>query len=244
MKFIGGDMYDEPFVITYDGVIPDDQLKNYIKFWMYSILDYCPYDSYIKVHVLALTNRFLIELEVKSVHEHFFSFGEEDSIEAALETAEQSLYAQIKHWRKVRFADHTKPQQKLSVLVVDDDPISTKLIEACLQEQGCDVFKASSGEEAIFTFKSRKFNFVVMDWNMRPLSGRQTLKLLDSNININKCAQRTKLPVITYTSNRPDQVSFPRTENLYQYAYLSKTSTFKTTFETTKKLVDQYNVFH
>ena len=232
-------MYDEQFVIKYEGLESDDQLKNYVKFWMYSILDYCPYDSFVNVHILALSNRILVEINVKSVHNKFCALGEEDTVEGALETAEQSLYAQIKQWRKTRFSEQPQIKSKMNVLVVDDDPMSTRLIETCLSKQGCEVFTASSGGEAIFKLKSRKFNFVVMDWNMRPLNGRQTLKLMDSNININKGPDRKKIPVITYSSYRPDQIHFPRIENLYQFAYLSKTSTYKTTFETTKQLIEQ-----
>lgn len=234
-------MYDSIYSVKYEGLESDEQLENYVKFAMYNIIDYCPYDSFVKVRILALSQRFLVELNVKSSQERFCGLGEEDTVEDALDAAEQSLYVQVKQWRKTRFNESSTSNKKLSVLVVDDDPLSTKLMETCLIQQGCDVFTATSGGEAIFSLKSRKFNFLIMDWNMRPLNGRQTLKIMDSNININKSASRAKIPVITYTSNNQDQISFPRTENLYQFAYLSKSSTYKKTLETTRTLIGHYN---
>jgi CheY-like chemotaxis protein len=116
-------------------------------------------------------------------------------------------------------------------------------MEACLQEHGCEVHQVSSGDEAIFSFKNGEYRFVIMDWNMQPLNGRQTLKIMDSNVHVNKSAMREKIPVLTYSVNNEDQISFPRTENLYQMAHLTKTSTLNKTFETTKKIINQINGF-
>ncbi len=237
-------MSDSPFSVKYEGFKPDDQLDAYIKFWLYKILEYCPYDSFIHVKVLALTNRYLVDLNVKYIHEQFHGLGEEITIEMALEAAEKSIYQQVKSWRENRFGDEVKVSHKINVLVVDDDPLSTKLIEACLSEQGCKVSQASSGNEAIFKLNTQDYNLVVMDWNMRPLSGRQTLKIMDSKVNVNKGASRSKIPVLTYSVYNQDKISFPRTENLYQFAHLSKTSSFKNTYSMTKKLIEQLNGYH
>lgn len=233
-------MYDNGFSIKYEGLTPDEKLENYLKFWLYEIQEYCPYDSYIEVRIIALTKLFLVELDVRYTYERFYGLGEDTTLESTLEAAEKSLYEQIKKWREIRFKS-VSFNDSIDVLVVDDDPLSTKLIEACLSEQGCDVVTVASGEEALFSLKNKSYSFVVMDWNMRPLNGRKTLKLIDSNLNINKQPQRKKIPVLTYSSYSEDKISFPRTENLYQFAYLSKTSSFKRTFETTKKLVEHFN---
>ena len=238
-------MYDTPFSIKYIGFTPDPQLDSYAKFLMYNVIDYCPYDSLVSLQILALSNLFLVNINVKYVHAQFQGLGEESSVEAALGSAEKSLLAEIKIWRSSRFnprnTRNERPLQKISVLVVDDDPLSTKLIEACLNKQGCEVYKVNSGDEALFTIQSQDFNFVVMDWHMRPLNGRQTLKALDSSIHVNQGIHRNKIPVLTYSVSEEDDIHFPRTDNLYQFAHLSKTSSIKRTYEITKRLVDQFN---
>ena len=232
-------MYEAPFSISYDGFKPDDSLDNYIRCWLYNVLEYCPYDSNLSLRVVSLTRRFLAEINVRYTHEQFNGLGEEISVEDALISAESALYTQIKKWRASRFQPAVNSNERLKVLVVDDDPVSTKMIEACFHDQGCDISKATSGAEAVFTLKSKNFNFVVMDWNMIPLNGRQTLKIMDSCINVNKGLDRHKIPVVTYSSNSREAIDFPRTENLYQYAYLSKTSSLKRTVTLIKRLVEQ-----
>lgn len=239
-------MVEVPYTVKFIGFYPDPQLSSYVRFLMFKVMDYCPYDSAIDLQVLALSNLFLVNIDVKYVHEKFQGSGEFATVEVALELAEKALYGQIQVWRELRFNDQRmdqrkQPAQKISVLLVDDDPISTKLIETCLNKQGCEVYQVNSGDEAVFTIKNHAFSFVVMDWNMRPLNGRQTLKILDSTVNVNKGIHRPKIPVLTYSVNEQDEINFPRTENLYQFAHLSKTSSLQSTFDATKKLVDQFN---
>jgi CheY-like chemotaxis protein/ribosome-associated translation inhibitor RaiA len=233
---------DAPFSIKYEAFEPDEQLETYIQFLLYKVIDYCSYDSFVHLHLVKMTERYFVDLSVKYIYEDFHGLGEDANVEVALEAAEKSICTQIKKWKSSRFSDQRSSSvKKIKVLVVDDDPISTKLIESCLHEQGCEVSRVSSGDEAVFSLKARHFNFVVMDWNMYPLSGRQTIKILDSAININKGIQRDKIPILTYSINNQENVKFPRAENLYQFAHLSKKSSINRTFEITKKLIQLFN---
>jgi len=61
------------------------------------------------------------------------------------------------------------------ILVVEDDPLMLSALEILLEDEGYDVFTASSGMEAIEKAKSESFDLVVSDVRMAEMDGIETL---------------------------------------------------------------------
>ncbi|HYA96820.1 MAG TPA: diguanylate cyclase [Methylomirabilota bacterium] len=57
------------------------------------------------------------------------------------------------------------------ILVVDDSPVSRKLVEQALVPEPCSVLFAASGEEALRLFGANRPALVITDWMMPDLSG-------------------------------------------------------------------------
>jgi len=60
---------------------------------------------------------------------------------------------------------------KISVLVVDDQPGVRRLLQEVLQEEGFEVRLADCGEAALRQVREKKPDFILMDMKMPGMSG-------------------------------------------------------------------------
>ena len=63
------------------------------------------------------------------------------------------------------------PEQAFPVLVVDDSPVSRKLVEHALPSDRYSIFNAKTGQEALYLFAEHRPGLVITDWLMPDLSG-------------------------------------------------------------------------
>lgn len=70
------------------------------------------------------------------------------------------------------------------VLIVDDRADMRELVAMYVEDQGCEFVKAESGVEAIGWLRQRRFDLVLLDYHMPPMSGIDVLRALcdDSSI--------------------------------------------------------------
>ncbi|MBF0448813.1 MAG: response regulator [Magnetococcales bacterium] len=68
------------------------------------------------------------------------------------------------------------PKQLLSILLVEDEPVSQMVVKALLTEEGYDVKVASSGQEAIEMVASNPVDFILMDLRMPKMDGLETAR--------------------------------------------------------------------
>ena len=87
-----------------------------------------------------------------------------------------------------------KKSDKVTVLVVDDDPTVTMIIERYLEKHGYEVIKAVNGQEGFDLARSRNPDIIVLDTLMPVMTGHEMLEALRSN------PQTKDLPVIMCTS--------------------------------------------
>src|SRR3977135_3173780 len=67
----------------------------------------------------------------------------------------------------------------LSVLCIDDDPVIRSVIRFALERHGCrDVVQAHGGVEALDLCAGRKFDLVICDFQMSPMTGLDFLREL------------------------------------------------------------------
>ena len=74
-----------------------------------------------------------------------------------------------------------------SILVVDDEPINFKLLNAILEREGYSVSYASNGSKAIEMATEVDYNLIIMDLKMPEISGVEAarqIKKLKPNTNI------------------------------------------------------------
>lgn len=84
---------------------------------------------------------------------------------------------------------------RLTVLVVDDDPLIRRLTRMALTSAGFDVLEAPDGAEALDIVREQRCSLVLLDGQMPVLSGREVLQRLRAN------AETATLPVIMVTAD-------------------------------------------
>jgi PAS domain S-box-containing protein len=76
---------------------------------------------------------------------------------------------------------------KEKILIVDDEPEILENLETILSDEGLDVVKASTGNEALANFEAGSFGLVITDMKMPGLSGLdvlQRVKQIDKDVEV------------------------------------------------------------
>jgi PAS domain S-box-containing protein len=87
---------------------------------------------------------------------------------------------------------------KIPVLLVDDRPENLTALEAVLEEMGLDIFKATSGNEALSLSLKHDFAIVLMDVRMPDMDGFETAELMREN------PKTSRLPIIFISAAMKD----------------------------------------
>jgi len=83
---------------------------------------------------------------------------------------------------------------KHTILVVDDDPVQRRLLEAAIVRAGYDVLKAESGEEALNVISANSTNIsaIILDLVMPGMGGMAVLAHINQSVS--------PVPVIVQTA--------------------------------------------
>ena len=95
------------------------------------------------------------------------------------------------------FDQFTHSGKSYKVLAADDNSINLKVLNGFLDKLGHQCFKAESGEEAIEMLMAGQYDLVLMDVNMRGISGLETTKMIREMQHIEKSA----IPIVALTGN-------------------------------------------
>ncbi len=72
--------------------------------------------------------------------------------------------------------------KNMQILVVDDYQTMLRILKNLLKQLGfSNVEAASDGREALSLLKTSKFDFIISDWNMAPMTGIELLKEVRGN---------------------------------------------------------------
>lgn len=101
----------------------------------------------------------------------------------------------------------------MKILVVDDYATMRRIVRNLLDQIGHkDVEEATNGVEAFEKLKASRFDLVISDWNMEPMTGLELLK------HIRADATLAKLPVIMVTAeSKTDNVIAAKQAGASQY---------------------------
>ena len=83
-----------------------------------------------------------------------------------------------------------------TVLVVDDEPMMREAVASYLESQGCRVFSAENGKEALAIFDREAITFVILDLMLPDISGEEVCKAL---------RKVSRVPVIMLTSKTQEE---------------------------------------
>jgi len=85
------------------------------------------------------------------------------------------------------------------ILVVDDEPQNTELLEAYLVPQGYEIVKAANGEEALEKLFSNQIDVMLLDVMMPGTDGFEVIRRIRQD---NKYRDHRRLPIILVTALR------------------------------------------
>lgn len=72
--------------------------------------------------------------------------------------------------------------KNMRILIVDDYATMLRILRNLLKQLGFEnVHDASDGQEALRCFGQNKYDLVISDWNMEPMTGFELLKAVRSN---------------------------------------------------------------
>src|SRR5438128_498286 len=89
-----------------------------------------------------------------------------------------------------------------SVLVVDDVPANLVAVEALLDDLGCEVVCASSGENALRLLLRRQFAVMLLDVQMPEMDGYEVAR----HVRMNSATREIPIIFLTATHNSQENV--------------------------------------
>jgi len=75
-----------------------------------------------------------------------------------------------------------------NILVVDDDPITLKILCATMEKHGFAVIRATNGDDALMHLKNHRIHAVILDLNLPDISGSDILKYIRNHPVLNSIA--------------------------------------------------------
>lgn len=225
--------------VLFEGMTPNQKVEFMIRNKLAKILDSCPDNSFIQAKVSDLGARFSVEILIKHVLGQFLSYAEERTLGESVNVSAQQMYEQIRAWRETRSLNTTQVENGMKVLIVDDDPISVKLIESCFTQRNCETHVVDNGQDAVEEIFSNAYDLIVLDWNMPSMNGLETIKMLDETADLSATGiLNKKVPVLIYSASPRSQITFPKSKTFRKIGYLQKTSTYETIRRTTDMFLD------
>ena len=99
-------------------------------------------------------------------------------------------------------APHLAHQKKPRVLVVDDDPVYLKCLEASLRVLNYDVIKATDGQEALRQARTKDIDLIMLDIMMPGMDGHQVCRLLKGH----EATRLIPVVLLTALNGREDRI--------------------------------------
>ncbi|WP_418186452.1 response regulator [Aliarcobacter lanthieri] len=127
--------------------------------------------------------------------------------------------------------------KKFKILVVDDQEISRIILKDMLESFGYITLEAKDGIEAIkmvkkADFENIPFDFIIMDWNMPRLDGKETIKKI-YELYENKKIQKTIPSILMVSAYSKDDINL---DDITIDSFLSKPITNSTLFDALAKI--------
>lgn len=116
-------------------------------------------------------------------------------------------------------------KKKLHILMIEDDQDLNMLLKSTLQKKyNCRVDTAADPYEAMNCLTSKKYDLIVLDWQLPALNGGETLTEVEKGLSKKANALPTdhKIPVVIFSGSAEKDCNFTTTEHFARVGYVSK----------------------
>lgn len=225
--------------VEYSEFLPTQFLSDRINQELADLSFFCPDQARINTSFNWINDACRVEVTVTHNLRAFHAESTKVNPVEALSEAVHHLKNEIREWRKERYGDDaaykrdlkigkkammSDPNSNLKVLLVDDDPISVKLIETCFRQQGCETMITTSGADAVRSLEKMDCDLLVLDWLMPDISGQDVIRKSAKNL---AGRDHVKIPVLTYSVYGNQEIEFPQTEHFTRLGHIKKTMPYK-----------------
>mgnify|MGYP000911737183 FL=1 len=125
------------------------------------------------------------------------------------------------------------PQMKMrhiEVLVIEDEPAASLVLQKSLQSAGCKVDVSYDGYSGINKLLEKDYELIILDWMLPNMMGNEFLRLADSKIRAQHGANNTRepIPIVICSSKEIDDIQLPIVSSFGYYYYWNKSLPFST----------------
>lgn len=106
------------------------------------------------------------------------------------------------------------------ILVVDDCLDSVRLISSVFNHYQCEADIAFDGAHALELMRKRKYDLIVLDWNMPDIGGYETLSAMEDLWSSEPRPRR--IPVVIYTSCNYSDLIVPELKHFRYVGFIDK----------------------
>ena len=132
------------------------------------------------------------------------------------------------------------------VLIVDDSPMSIKLMQSCLRHHGCETTVMSQSLEAVKEIIHTAYDLVVLDWQMPDMNGSEALRSAQNIISYDGNWRlpwvTSRMPVLIYSGQNMDPKAWPKCQNFEIVGHIQKSIRYNDLRDATSNLLRELNL--
>lgn len=203
------------------GFEPETKTASSINVQIEKLLAIAPSDTAEDTSIEKHGDLFVGEINLVSSQGIFRARSIERNLLKLTSNIAESVEHQLKNWRVNRTIDNQDLSTEVSniknrerfkfgksVLIIDDDLDSVRILEFALKRTGCFVHFLTDGTKAATEIAKTNFDLIFLDWFMPSINGGETLaqaeNLIASSALLQNRGLERKIPVIIYSGHDVD----------------------------------------
>lgn len=111
-------------------------------------------------------------------------------------------------------------KHKLKVLLIEDEEAAALIARSMLISSQCEVQVVKNGREATDELTQKKYDLVIMDWDIPVRNGREIMKISDLMLNLDN--EEERVPLVLYTGTEASKIDVPHTSSFQLMDYWYK----------------------
>jgi len=144
-----------------------------------------------------------IDVIVARARDYVSETGLALEVMAAREGAEVELLESTVATGTQRTPDGATVLDHPRILVADDDPVVTRMLDFVLSQDGCDVVVVGNGADAVETAKNGQFQLILIDMQMPRLDGLQAVRAMRADPRL----RDVPIVMLTALSDKEDMIA-------------------------------------
>lgn len=120
--------------------------------------------------------------------------------------------------------------RNIEVLVVEDEPAASLVLQRSLASAGCKVDVSYDGYSALNKLVEKEYELIILDWMLPTMTGNEFLRLADNKIRTQLGANNSRepIPIVICSSKEIDDIQLPIVSSFGYYYYWNKSLPFST----------------